>query len=462
MEINKVIKGGYCVGCGACMSGLKSSGRSIFMNKLGFYEATTCEKEDFASDYVCPFTSSGPDETEIAKSLCGNGNKSHQEYIGTYLSLYAGHVTTGGFRQRGSSGGITSWLLAELLNSGRVDAIIHVKASKTNGLLYEYGVSKDIESLYSGAKSHYYPVEMSAVLRYILDHEGRYVVVGVPCFIKALRRLMLINPIFSKRILYCGGLFCGHLKGKGFAEMLASQCGVRPNELSEFDFRTKLPGRASSDYGVTATGVSDGLEYKKVKPVSQLVGTDWGMGFFKYKACDYCDDISAETADFSVGDAWLPKYKQDHRGTNILIVRNVVIQAIVDEGIAAGQLNLETIDVDEVIQSQRANVRHRKEDLPYRLKMADNTGNWRPRKRQSKGRFINKKRRHIQNSRMLFRDQIPSLWMKAIKGGNPSNFFKDIEPLIKNYEKIYSGNKTVRQVKRVVYSVLKKYGKFRA
>ena len=199
-----------------------------------------------------------------------------------------------------------------------------------------------------------------------------------------------------------------------------------------------------------------------MKPASQLVGTDWGMGFFKYKACDYCDDISAETADFSVGDAWLPKYKQDHRGTNILIVRNLVIQAIVDEGIASGQLKLETIDVDEVIQSQRANVRHRKEDLPYRLKMADNTGNWRPTKRQSKWRFINKKRRHIQNSRMSFRDQIPSLWMKAVKRENPSNFFKDIEPLIKNYEKIYSGNKTVRQVKRVVYSVLKKYGKFRA
>ena len=458
MEINKVIDGNYCIGCGACGLGRATVEPLISMNALGFYEARLDEEVDTRVDHVCPFTNTGPDESEIAKSLLEDRYQSHHEYIGSYISLYAGHASTGGFRERGSSGGITTWLLAKLLNKGKVDAIVHVRASEKPGLLYEYGVSSDLDTLYSGAKSHYYPVEMSGVLRHIHEKQGRYAVVGVPCFIKALRRLMLVEPVFSERIVYCGGLFCGHLKGKGFAEMLATQCEVGPTELFSFDFRTKLSGRSSSDYGVTATGVLNGEKFKKISPVSQLVGTDWGMGFFKYKACDYCDDISAETADFSVGDAWLPKYKNDHRGTNILIVRNEDVQSIVDEGIISGDLTLEIISADEVIESQRANVRHRREDLPYRLRIADEAGLWRPKKRQCAGRSISKKRQLIQDCRISFQEQIPVLWNNALVQGNPKSFFNAIQPLIKRYKKIYTPFFLIRlhrRIKRMSYTCLK-------
>ena len=37
----------------------------------------------------------------------------------------------------------------------------------------------------------------------------------------------------------------------------------------------------------------------------------WEYGYFKYKACDFCDDIFAECADITVGDAWLSRYKKD-------------------------------------------------------------------------------------------------------------------------------------------------------
>jgi coenzyme F420-reducing hydrogenase beta subunit len=445
-EVDEVIKGGYCIGCGACSLGQADSSRVISMTPLGFYQADANVVSDAIIDAVCPFTGAGPNETEIARRLWSEGRKSHR-YVGSYLSLYAGHVKEAGFRMRGSSGGLTSWILAELLKRQSVNAVIHVKKSERSDLLYEYGVSADLDSLYAGAKSHYYPVEMSQVLRYIRENVGRYVVVGVPCFIKALRKLMLVEPVFKERVAYCAGLFCGHLKGKGFAEMLAAQCGVQPEHLSEFDFRTKLPDRSSADYGVTATERVDGQEVKRMSPVSDLLGTDWGMGFFKYKACDYCDDISAETADFSVGDAWLPKYRSDYQGTNILIVRNEEIQSIVDEGVKSGALHMEAVGLDDILRSQGANVRHRREDLPYRLKLEDDAGRWRPAKREVAGNIGSRKRRDIQDCRIQFRDGIPVLWNNAVQKGNPHSFFKEVEPLAKHYREIYSRRSLIGRVK---------------
>ena len=51
-----------------------------------------------------------------------------------------------------------------------------------------------------------------------------------------------------------------------------------------------------------------------VKRSNEFYGTHWGYNFFRYSACDACDDVFAETADISVGDAWLDGYIDDPMG----------------------------------------------------------------------------------------------------------------------------------------------------
>lgn len=438
-EIDKVIEHGYCIGCGACALGQSDSSYQVGLDPLGFYraQATRPSQEVEGLDSICPFTNSGPHEDQIASNLFAGLEWQQTKYLGSYLTLYAGHVVQNGFRVRGSSGGFTSWILAELLTRGLVDAVIHVKPSSGGEVLYEYGISRDLEALNSGAKSHYYPVEMSGVLRHIRENPGRYAVVGVPCFVKALRRLMESEAVFNERIAYCVGLFCGHLKSKGFAEMLAAQCGVRPKQLSAIDFRTKLEGQKSYNYGITAFGVDHGEKFNKTRAVSELVGTDWGMGFFKYKACDFCDDLSAETADVSVGDAWLPQYSNDSMGTNVVIVRRPEIRSLIEEGIKSGALSFEPLSLEDVIKSQSANVRHRREDLPYRLKKADDEGQWRPLKREDAGDICDAKRQSIQDQRMYLRDNVPQVWAEAVERDGCNYFFKKIKPWVRSYNKLY-------------------------
>lgn len=46
------------------------------------------------------------------------------------------------------------------------------------------------------------------------------------------------------------------------------------------------------------------------KPIKmQAVGNMWGTGLFKANSCDFCDDVTTELADISLGDAWLEPFQ---------------------------------------------------------------------------------------------------------------------------------------------------------
>lgn len=79
-----------------------------------------------------------------------------------------------------------------------------------------------------GAKSRYYPIELSRVLQEIRSTPGRYAVVGAPCFIKAVHLARANDAVLGERIAYTLGLFCGHMKSARMVESFAWQMG-RPD-----------------------------------------------------------------------------------------------------------------------------------------------------------------------------------------------------------------------------------------
>jgi hypothetical protein len=84
-------------------------------------------------------------------------------------------------------------------------------------------------------------------------------------------------------------------------------------------------------------------------------------------ACNYCDDVVAETADVSFGDAWVEPYSSDGKGTNVMVVRSPVIEAFVMNAIEEGRLKLEEVDGAFIEKTQAAGFRQRREGLAYRL-----------------------------------------------------------------------------------------------
>lgn len=439
---NTVVDGGYCSGCGACAA-VADSPLKMVLDKYGRLQPTKDEEVETNNTQVlsvCPFSDKSFNEDRIGKELFSSDCTYHDR-IGYHLATYAGYVTEEDFRDRGSSGGMGTWILQELFNQGLIDRVIHVKQhqpDEKDSRLFRFEISDSMEEIRRGAKSRYYPVEISEIINVVRQQPGRYAIVGVPCFIKSLRLLAKQDSVIGDRIQFCLGLVCGHLKTTRFADMFAWQSGIEPGKLRSIDFRKKIPGQNANKYGVEMIGNQGSREIKVVKSNYELYGYLWGQGFFKYQACDYCDDVVAETADVTVGDAWLPQYVADSNGTNVVVVRNPIIQQLIEAGMQSGRLELDRISADDVAQSQDAGLRHRREGLAYRLHLKDKAGVWRPQKRvKAQANHLGKKLQKIHQQRVTMANLSHVAFLEAIRAGDFMVFKNKMQPLIKAYNALY-------------------------
>jgi coenzyme F420-reducing hydrogenase beta subunit len=361
-----MVSSGLCVGCGACAS-MHDEARMEwdadgFLKPSG--DASWYRGRRLSFGRTCPMSPVAPNEDSIAYREFP-GAAQDDRAIGRFEGAYVGHAAQADYRAQGSSGGLVSWVAAQLLEGGAVDGIAHVvPTDPASGRLFEYRISRTTEELRRGAKSRYYPVELSAVLREVRAVEGRYAIVGVPCFIKAVRLLQRAEPLLRERIAYTLGIFCGHMKSRHMVESFAWQLGTELGSVQAIDYRLKDPSRPANWYRVQLE-LTDGSA--TAQDWWHLADGDWGAGFLQNPACDYCDDVVAETADIAFGDAWLEPYSSDGRGTNVVVVRSNSLHELIRRGIEQGQLSLKPVDAEFVQATQAAGLRHRRQGLAYRL-----------------------------------------------------------------------------------------------
>jgi coenzyme F420-reducing hydrogenase beta subunit len=315
--------------------------------------------------HQCPFSPAAANEDEIAAERFPSASAADPR-IGRFEAAYVGHALEDPFRRNGSSGGLTSWVAAELLRTGAVDGIAHVAPADPakDGRFFAYRISRSLDELSRGAKSRYYPVELSSVLAEIRGTPGRYAVVGVPCFIKAIHLLRRTDPLIAKRVTHMLGLFCGHMKSAAMVESFAWQLGAEMRRVKALDYRIKDETRPANWYRAHLE-LDDGSS--AAQDWWHLADGDWGAGFFQNPACDWCDDVVAETADVSFGDAWVEPYSSDGRGTNVMVVRDRALIEMIERARHEGRLELEPVDADFIAGTQAAGLRHRRDGLAYRL-----------------------------------------------------------------------------------------------
>lgn len=377
--IDDVVQGGYCSGCGACSV---MSGRCMTVNAFGEY-IPDLEVPGDGDSVVCPFLMPDLNEDVLADIFLTARDRKTTE-LGYFDSVFAAHVVEGTFRSEGSSGGIGSWLGVELIRKGMIDAVIHVKPAVRSGErtpFFEYCISRTEESIRSGAHSHYHVVEISNVMRHVRENDGRYLFVGVPCFAKAVRRLQLHDDKIRQRIRFVASLVCGHMKSINWSLSLGWAAGIPPENQSQIMFRIKSEGISSKAYYYGVKQISDD-DKLLILDSATVVGGKFNLGAMMLNACNYCDDVVGETADVSIGDAWLPKYAFDWRGKNMFVSRNYEITELLKSAQAQGRLELDTMTPEEAGKAQAGGFRQRREGLVFRIKQKHVQGEWCPVKRE--------------------------------------------------------------------------------
>lgn len=422
------------------------------LNEYGEYEEDISDIS--IANGIIPIYTDSTNETLVSNELySGINNIKYDSRIGYYKSLYIGHVLEGNYRRNASSGGIGTWIFKELFEKGLIDGVIHVKEDKSNNeKLFSYQISRSLDEIKDGAKTKYYPVELSEVLKVVKETPGNYAVIGIPSFIYGLRLLAKKDSLVRERIKYMIGLVCGHQKSSTFADFMGWQLGFKPGDVTYINFRKKLEGRKSSDYGIEVHGYIDGKYEEKISPTSELLGQDWGQGWFKVYASDYTDDVFNETADLVLGDAWLPEYTKDSGGNNIVIVRNPVLESILKEAMLDNRVKLDKVNSDKIFQSQAAHYRHTHEELPYRLYKRDKEGVKRPKKRVEAANNLSYTRKKIQDMREKISISSHLYFKEAVEKDDINYFITKMNHLEKKYWNYYR----LESLKKLDFSKVKK------
>ena len=432
--IELVVKNDLCIGCGLCVGKCSSKALEMSWNANGFLvpqENGSCDCNGACLD-VCPFNpfpkTEVRTENEIAEIFLTKA-KQRNSKIGKYNEIYAGFSKK--YRLSSSSGGLGTYVCATLLEKNIVDHIFSIQESKTPGLHYEYSVCSSKSDLLKASKTRYFPVSMANVFSEIQQVEGRIAVVGVGCFIKAIRLAQYADPHLKEKIPFLVGIICGGVKSKFFTEYLASKVGVQPQNIRNPEFRKKDVSSTAFDYSFS---VSDHGTEKSIK--MRTVGDMWGTGLFKANACDFCDDVTTELADISLGDAWLDPYDQDGKGTNVVVTRSPLANQIIQDGIANQTLMMDQLPIERFLASQQGSFNHRHTGMPTRIAKAKRNKKLVPPKRHEKEKST-LDFKLVQKQRMKVRTLSLELWKQY---PNAEDFDKMMEkPLskLRFYTKIY-------------------------
>lgn len=401
-----VVKQDLCVGCGACLYSSTKNNLGMKWNKEGFLNPNPDIPELLSEDNlkVCPFNPF-PDkevrtENEIADIFLKNAPNRDQK-VGHYYNTYVGYSNK--YRLTSSSGGIATYLIDELLNKKIVDAVITVKEGENS--FYEYSIVRSTDEIISTSKTRYFPVTLATVLERLKNSNERFAVVGIACFIKSVRLLQIYHPELKERIKFTIGIICGGIKSRFFAEYLAGKAGVANNHFTQPQFRIKDHQSRASDYSFGCKDEEGALHTIKMRKVGDM----WGSGMFKNNACDYCDDVTTELADISLGDAWLNPYNQDGKGTNVMVTRSKLSEELINEGITMKELTVEHLDFNQFLSSQQGSFNHRQKALGYRIRLAKKKRLLIPPKRHDQEK-ISIDFKLVQKQRMVVRKQSLIQW----------------------------------------------------
>lgn len=336
--IEDVVKSGLCNGCGMCESiagrdrvemglGINGHMRPLVRKPLPLI----MEKRILE---VCPGANlEGPGETM----------EKNEPLWGPIETVNRSWASDDEVRFHGAGGGTLSALAAYLLDSGEVQAVLHVKADPEKPWLTTSTISRSVTELDAAAQSRYGPSSPLVLLHTLLDEGVKFAVIAKPCDVSTVRSLMKRDPRAAEQIQYLLTIFCGGTHHARIPKAIMRFHNVDEKEISRFSYRGDgWPGPLRVQ---TKSGETHDMTYQG----------GWLNRPWKYDMqfrCKICIDAIGEVADISVPDGWVMKNGKplydEAPGTNIAIARTEAGTRLLAAANEAGYLTLAPMTVEEL------------------------------------------------------------------------------------------------------------------
>ena len=340
----------------------------------------TCSRHCKICLEVCPFFKGlhdprekniecfGPPSENLKSSIQSiqQNQVSFHNDAGWYLRSIVGYSEN--HRPGSASGGLLTMVLEKLLTTNKVDRVAVVGNSlPDNGSLFHFKSVSSVNELRACAGSVYYPVEISHLVREMVERPTvRWAVVGVPCLCAALRKAVSLLPKLQHSVQYILGMACGMYQNRMYTEMLIKASGLIPEDVTKVKYRVKNTKGPANNFGFNAE-TQQGKEGKLI-PYHGLPFFLGSNAYFRCNACNFCKDVFAENADACFMDAWLPEYLSDPKGASLVLIRNSSLDRLfteVDE--EKNGLVIKDISIERLVSSQFGHIRRKRQLINLRM-----------------------------------------------------------------------------------------------
>ncbi len=336
LNLQDVVANGLCAGCGLCES--LAGKDAVEMGVTSFGQIRPRVKRPVPPETLERILAVCPGVGVIGPTAADAGPEARLHPVwGPIGRMHLGWAADEKIRFKAAAGGMLTALGCHLLESGKVEAVLHVKASTVDPVLTDAWISTTPAEVVAGSQSRYGPAAPLVHVKRLLDEGRRFAVIAKPCDVSAVRSLARIDDRARHQIPYLLTLFCGGVPTTHTAHKIAAYHGLTPDQLAVFRWRGEgWPGPTHIE---TKEGRSFDITYEKAWYDPSVPWT-YDIQF----RCKICPDAIGEAADVSCPDGWvMEKGKPLHLeapGMNVVIARTAAGHRLVEEAAAAGAITL--------------------------------------------------------------------------------------------------------------------------
>lgn len=351
-SIQKVVRSNLCISCGGCC--VVSPQGNVKMQEhtnLGMlYPAlspSACGWGNGIEYEICP--GKGYEILQMGQDYFPNA-PFHDIDLGRWFNVWAGHSLSDKITANASSGGLMTAIAEHLLIDGIVDGVVVTRIRYGfPGPRAETFIATSLEELISAQGSKYCPVPVLEIIPEIESFHGRVLFIGTPCQIAGLRMLQRISPSLREKIPLTMGNFCGGFRDLRETDTLIKRAGIHPSDVVRFRYRGG---------GQPGSMIIENSEYRR----SELPYPGYARmtGYVKHKRCRLCVDATAELADFSCGDAWIPRFLNSGQAWSLVITRSESAEILLKKMVIQKKITLAEVTIDELKKSQYDNLNSKK------------------------------------------------------------------------------------------------------
>jgi coenzyme F420 hydrogenase subunit beta len=345
-NINITVKNNLCTGCGICQDACHSGAISIVVKNGEFrpqINSSLCKNNNGCHRCYDSCPGIGVNLNNFAQELFKSEVTQKNKYIGNFLNCYAGHSNDKELRYHAASGGVLSQFLVWLIEKGEIDGAVVTKFNKDNPLKVKTFIAKTKEEIIESKGSKYSPTTLANIIKQIKKEKGnRFVLVGVPCQIEGLRKLMLKDKALQSKICGLFSLYCSGTRTFNFTEYVLKERHINIDDLNYLAYR---------DNGCLGGLVAKGNNIDYYEDYQSYCHPLRSV-FYPHR-CILCADHFGELSDISFGDIHIKPYSDDKIGVNSIITRTKFWDNLLQKSKNEGAITLYGLDPNLLLSSQK-------------------------------------------------------------------------------------------------------------